>query len=282
MSGAQQAFQALAAAYESLSDPVVQHRLLRAASTAASAAPPYSKRARKPTEDLEPRCRSWAEVERELQRQEALERSFLAAQRQRYSERRAGQTLQRAERCAAALDERCGVTDNLLLPSRGDRGTELCGGGTQEASSAGSRRMPSGRWDHDDFAQRSPEAPHEARHEAPRPEARCRRHFTEEPEEAPAKAPRPKGIAFVAAGTVRSRSPTPDRQHPASTPESATPLLDDAERLLQLLLYLRTTYHYCLFCGCGFSSHEELEACCPGVLEGAHDRDGDCCLGDFD
>jgi len=43
------------------------------------------------------------------------------------------------------------------------------------------------------------------------------------------------------------------------------------QRLEQVLDYLRSTYHYCFWCGTQFDSVEELEADCPGVTEEDHD-----------
>jgi hypothetical protein len=260
LSGAQQAFQALAAAYECLHDPVVQHRMLRAA-TAAPVAQPYWKRAKRQTADKEPRCRSWAEVERELQRQEELQRTFLAAQRRRYSDRNAVHTLQRAERCTAELDERSGLMDNPLLSAVASCGDVV------KAPSRAPEVPPAGRWDHDGCSEIHLKA-------------RRRRKFTEEgPMEAPEPSSR-RRVAFVAAGAGPS---SPTQEAPPAPPPQTVPLLDDSERLLHLLLYLRETHLYCLFCGRAFASREQLETHCPGALEEAHEQEGgDCCFGDFD
>lgn len=44
-----------------------------------------------------------------------------------------------------------------------------------------------------------------------------------------------------------------------------------AERLLELITYLRTKYSYCIYCGAQFSSNEELRLECPGPLLDDHD-----------
>ena len=172
-----QAFQTLAAAYEAVHDPVQQHRLLNATSRE-----PKRARREKPKADGA-RCRSWAEWERELERRDQLERSFLAAQGQRYAQRKAVQSLRRAERCVAELDARAGIDDNPLVP----------------ASDGGSD----------------------------------------------------------AGGAVSGGAAAEDAADPG--------------RLLHLLLYLRETHLYCLFCGSRFDSMDELESYCPGLLAEAHD-----------
>lgn len=74
---------------------------------------------------------------------------------------------------------------------------------------------------------------------------------------------------------------------PGSLAERCAAAADAAEpdRLVRLLLYLREVHLYCYFCASRFSSAEEIEACCPGVLESAHEGDegggGDRC-GDDD
>jgi len=45
----------------------------------------------------------------------------------------------------------------------------------------------------------------------------------------------------------------------------------DPFRLLQLLLYLRETHRYCLFCATRFDDLDDLERNCPGTLEEDHD-----------
>lgn len=41
-------------------------------------------------------------------------------------------------------------------------------------------------------------------------------------------------------------------------------------KLAELLVYLRGTYRYCLFCGCSFANKRDLEANCPGIYEENH------------
>ena len=62
---------------------------------------------------------------------------------------------------------------------------------------------------------------------------------------------------------------------PGSLAERCAAAADAAEpdRLVRLLLYLREVHLYCYFCASRFSSAEEIEACCPGVLESAHEGD---------
>lgn len=53
-------------------------------------------------------------------------------------------------------------------------------------------------------------------------------------------------------------------------PNSSSSESDDEERLQTLLSYLRETHKYCLYCGCQYSSHEEMNDSCPGVLRDDH------------
>jgi len=52
--------------------------------------------------------------------------------------------------------------------------------------------------------------------------------------------------------------------------------LDDPEycatRLVDLLTHLRTVHVYCLHCGCHYEGAEDLERCCPGFDEEAHEN----------
>jgi hypothetical protein len=43
------------------------------------------------------------------------------------------------------------------------------------------------------------------------------------------------------------------------------------QRLEQVLDYLRSTYHYCFWCGTQYASVEESDAECPGLTEEDHD-----------
>ena len=70
----------------------------------------------------------------------------------------------------------------------------------------------------------------------------------------------------------------PELHAEASRAEAAPPPASGAERLLELLLYLRETHCYCLFCASRYDSAEELESVCPGLLELAHED----CADDFD
>uniref|UniRef100_A0A0K0DCX2 G patch domain-containing protein 11 n=1 Tax=Angiostrongylus cantonensis TaxID=6313 RepID=A0A0K0DCX2_ANGCA len=42
-------------------------------------------------------------------------------------------------------------------------------------------------------------------------------------------------------------------------------------RLNEITFYLRTTYHYCIWCGCQFKDYDELIMDCPGKDREAHD-----------
>lgn len=48
----------------------------------------------------------------------------------------------------------------------------------------------------------------------------------------------------------------------------------DPERLVRLLVYLRATHRYCLFCGAFFQDDADLRQNCPGALEEAHEDAG--------
>merc|ERR1712118_472799 len=54
------------------------------------------------------------------------------------------------------------------------------------------------------------------------------------------------------------------------------PELDDPEfcaaRLIDLLTHLRATHVYCLHCGCHFDDADDMEECCPGFDEEAHEN----------
>jgi len=41
-------------------------------------------------------------------------------------------------------------------------------------------------------------------------------------------------------------------------------------RLLELLIYLRSTHHYCAYCGAIYDDEEQLEKMCPGIYEADH------------
>lgn len=43
------------------------------------------------------------------------------------------------------------------------------------------------------------------------------------------------------------------------------------ERLCEITCYLRTTYHYCIWCGCQFRNKDEIDMDCPGDDREAHD-----------
>jgi len=45
---------------------------------------------------------------------------------------------------------------------------------------------------------------------------------------------------------------------------------EQVERLKQLLVYLRTTHHYCFYCGAIYDDEVQLEKMCPGLLEEDH------------
>ncbi|CAG8796465.1 6096_t:CDS:2, partial [Racocetra fulgida] len=47
--------------------------------------------------------------------------------------------------------------------------------------------------------------------------------------------------------------------------------LSPAEKLDSILKYMREKYNYCFWCGCEYSSVEELEQLCPGIEEDDHD-----------
>ncbi|XP_076442849.1 G patch domain-containing protein 11-like [Babylonia areolata] len=47
--------------------------------------------------------------------------------------------------------------------------------------------------------------------------------------------------------------------------------LTDEEKLQALTFYLRTTYHYCIWCGTKYNDSEDMEANCPGDSAEAHD-----------
>ncbi|KAJ1501505.1 G patch domain-containing protein 11 [Coelomomyces lativittatus] len=47
--------------------------------------------------------------------------------------------------------------------------------------------------------------------------------------------------------------------------------LDPLSQLDLLLSYLRSTYSYCLYCGCSFPTSEEMKLECPGVSREEHD-----------
>lgn len=48
-------------------------------------------------------------------------------------------------------------------------------------------------------------------------------------------------------------------------------LMEPRIQLNQLILYLRTQYRYCLYCGCAFESDKEMDEACPGDQRGDHD-----------
>lgn len=48
-------------------------------------------------------------------------------------------------------------------------------------------------------------------------------------------------------------------------------VLSIAERLIQVLEYLRVSYFYCFWCGCGYANKIDLESNCPGLEEDDHD-----------
>ena len=68
---------------------------------------------------------------------------------------------------------------------------------------------------------------------------------------------------------------------PAEDDEDEQPQeLPDAGTMLQALLhYLRSTHHYCTWCGVKYSDIEDLSGHCPGIQEADHEEaEG----GDFD
>ena len=105
---------------------------------------------------------------------------------------------------------------------------------------------------------------------------RPRRRFTEEADEEPGErySPVPGSLppsvraAAVAAAVVE--------EEPAAAE-------DDPQLLVALLVHLRDTHRYCLFCATRFGSPEELERDCPGVLECDHEEEaGGGAADDFD
>ena len=104
---------------------------------------------------------------------------------------------------------------------------------------------------------------------------RPRRRFTEAQEEpgerclpATGSLPRAARAAAAAAAVVE--------EEPAAAE-------DDPRLLVALLVHLRDTHQYCLFCATRFGSPEELERDCPGVLECDHEEEaGGGTADDFD
>ncbi|CAG8489388.1 21230_t:CDS:2 [Cetraspora pellucida] len=47
--------------------------------------------------------------------------------------------------------------------------------------------------------------------------------------------------------------------------------LSSAEKLDNILKYMREKYNYCFWCGCEYSNVEELEQLCPGIEDDDHD-----------
>ena len=105
---------------------------------------------------------------------------------------------------------------------------------------------------------------------------RPRRRFTEAQEEpgepclpAPESLPRAARAAAAAAAAVVEEEPAAAE--------------DDPRLLVALLVHLRDTHQYCLFCATRFGSPEELERDCPGVLECDHEEEaGGGTADDFD
>ena len=189
------------------------------------------------------RQRSWAEWEAELRRREAAERAFSQMLSSRFAQRHAARSLRKARGVCEELDERAGIVNNVLLPA------------TSRAAAAAAAAAAA------DGASRA---------------KRPRRRFTEAQEEpgerclpAPESLPRAARAAAAAAAAVVEEEPAAAE--------------DDPRLLVALLVHLRDTHQYCLFCATRFGSPEELERDCPGVLECDHEEEaGGGTADDFD
>lgn len=53
--------------------------------------------------------------------------------------------------------------------------------------------------------------------------------------------------------------------------ESEFDLLIPEMQLKQTILYLRSVYRYCIYCGCGFDTEQEMDNECPGEAREDHD-----------
>ena len=53
--------------------------------------------------------------------------------------------------------------------------------------------------------------------------------------------------------------------------ESEFDLLNPEMQLKQTILYLRSVYRYCIYCGCSFDTEKEMDYECPGELREDHE-----------
>ena len=104
---------------------------------------------------------------------------------------------------------------------------------------------------------------------------RPRRRFTEEAQEEPGERCPPAAGSLPPAGRAAAAAAVVEEEPAARE--------DDPQLLVALLVYLRDTHQYCLFCATRFGSPEELERDCPGVLECDHEEEaGGGTADDFD
>jgi len=104
---------------------------------------------------------------------------------------------------------------------------------------------------------------------------RPRRRFTEAPQEEPGERCPPAAGSLPPAGRAAAAAAVVEEEPAARE--------DDPQLLVALLVYLRDTHQYCLFCATRFGSPEELERDCPGVLECDHEEEaGGGTADDFD
>lgn len=68
---------------------------------------------------------------------------------------------------------------------------------------------------------------------------------------------------------LEEQSEDPDTDDSHATPFESE-LLSVESQLDIVLQYLRLTYMYCCYCGCGYDSQQELTKLCPGVSEEEH------------
>ena len=105
---------------------------------------------------------------------------------------------------------------------------------------------------------------------------RPRRRFTEEAHEEPGERCLPAPGSLTPAGRAAAAAAAVVEEEPAAAE-------DDPQLLVALLVHLRDTHQYCLFCATRFGSPEELERDCPGVLECDHEEEaGGGTADDFD
>jgi hypothetical protein len=218
---------------------------LTARCATASTQPARSAAPHTPAPTKKRRQRSWAEWEAELRKREAAERAFSQMLSSRFAQRHAARSLRKARSVCEELDERDGIVNNVLLPAASRAAAAAAAAAAATAADCASR--------------------------AKRP----RRRFTEEPQEEPGERCPPAADSLPPAGRAAAAAAVVEEE-PAA-PE------DDPQLLVALLVYLRDTHQYCLFCATRFGSPEELERDCPGVLECNHEEEaGGGTADDFD